>query len=55
MRYLGLCLILCGVVMLNVLYLTHFTVVNILLLIPMLLILAGVVLHVYWQKKQSVY
>ncbi len=43
-----------GVALLTALHLLHLTFVNMLLLIPLLLILAGAVLHVLAMKRETV-
>ena len=52
---LGLMLMALGTVLLAVLHLLNLTSFNILLFVPLLLIVAGVVIHVYMQKRQSRY
>lgn len=54
-NYGGIVLIFMGVLMLAVLHLVHFTFINALLIVPLLMIIAGVVFHVYRQKRQSAY
>jgi Ca2+/Na+ antiporter len=54
-NYGGIVLIFMGVLMLTVLHLVHFTFINALLIVPLLMIIAGVVFHVYRQKRQSAY
>ena len=44
-----------GTVLLVVLHVLNLTFVNALLFVPLLLILAGIVVHVYMQKRQSRY
>lgn len=53
--YVGLVLIAIGVLFLAGLHLFHFTFVNTLLLIPLCLIVAGIVIHVWILKRQSRY
>ena len=53
--YAAFALIILGVVGLVGLQLTGFTVVNILLVIPLVLILTGTVLYVWGQKNESRY
>jgi len=48
-------LISAGVLILAVLHAVHFTIINALLIIPLLLIIGGIIWHVYWLKKQSPY
>lgn len=52
---LGLMLMALGTVLLAVLHLLNLTSFNVLLFVPLLLIVAGVVIHVYMQKRQSRY
>ncbi len=52
---LGLMLMALGTVLLVVLHVLNLTFVNALLFVPLLLILAGIVVHVYMQKRQSRY
>ncbi len=47
-------LMILGVALLTALHLLHLTFVNMLLLIPLLLILAGAVLHVLAMKRETV-
>jgi hypothetical protein len=54
-NYGGIVLIFLGAAMLVVLCLIHFTMVNALLLLPLLLIVAGIVWHVLRLKRQSNY
>ena len=55
LKYSGLALILLGVLLLAALYLLHFTFVNVVLLTPFFIILAGVVLQVWMMKRESRY
>ena len=52
---LGLMLIVLGSVLLVVLHVLHLTFVNALLLMPLVMIVAGAVMMVYRQKRQSKY
>lgn len=54
-KYLGLTLIVVGVLMLVGLKLVRLTFVNLLLRVPLLLVIAGVVLHVWQLKRESRY
>ena len=54
-KRLGLGLVILGVALLVVLHLLHFTFVNMLLLVPLFLILAGIILHVWMMKRDSLY
>ena len=54
-KQLGLALILLGVVLLIVLHTVHLTFVNSLLIIPLFLILAGTLCHVWAMKRESKY
>ena len=54
-NYGGITLISAGVLILAVLHAVHFTIINALLIIPLLLIIGGIIWHVYWLKKQSPY
>lgn len=55
LKYSGLALILLGVLLLAALHLLHFTFVNVVLLTPFFIILAGVVLQVWMMKRESRY
>ncbi len=44
-----------GTVLLAVLHVLNLTFVNALLFLPLLLIMAGIIIHVYMQKRQSRY
>jgi hypothetical protein len=55
LKYSGLALILLGVLLLVTLHLLHFTFVNVVLLTPFFIILAGVVLQVWMMKRESRY
>lgn len=44
-----------GTVLLAVLHVLNLTFVNALLFLPLLLILVGIIIHVYMQKRQSRY
>ena len=46
-------LIFVGIVLMTVLHIVHLTFINWLLFIPLLLIVGGVVLHVWQEKKAS--
>ncbi len=52
---LGLMLMALGTVLLAVLHVLNLTFVNALLFLPLLLIMAGIIIHVYMQKRQSRY
>ena len=52
---LGLMLMALGTVLLAVLHVLNLTFVNALLFLPLLLILVGIIIHVYMQKRQSRY
>ena len=52
---LGLMLIVLGSVLLVVLHVLHLTFVNTLLMMPLAMIVAGAVMMVYRQKRQSIY
>ena len=52
---LGLMLMVLGTVLLAILHVLNLTFVNALLFLPLLLILAGIIIHVYMQKRQSRY
>ena len=54
-NYGGIMLISAGVLILAVLHAVHFTIINALLILPLLLIIGGIIWHVYWLKKQSPY
>lgn len=54
-KRLGLVLIVVGVLLLAGLKLAHLSFVNVLLLVPLLVIIIGVALHVWAQKKESAY
>ncbi len=54
-QYVGLGLMTLGVVLLVVLHVLQLTFVNRLLVVPSLLILAGFLLHLHAQKRQSRY
>ena len=54
-KYIGLALMILGTALLVGLHLYHFTFINKLLLVPLLLILAGLLLHVRAIKKESAY
>jgi len=54
-RYVGLGLMTLGVVLLVVLHVLQLTFVNRLLVVPSLFILAGFLLHLHAQKRQSRY
>ena len=55
MKYLGICLIVAGVLMLLALYFFHFTFVSQLLYTAFFIIIIGVVLHVWMLKRESAY
>jgi hypothetical protein len=55
LKYLGLALILLGVVLLVVLHLTGFTFFTRLLLIPFFMVLGGTVLYIWRLKSESRY
>ena len=50
-NYIGVALISLGVLMLTGLHLAGITFVNVLLVIPLLFIIGGTVVHVWWQKR----
>ena len=50
-----MCLISLGVALLAIQHFLHFTMVNILLLAPLFLIVAGIVAYVWGQKRDSSY
>ena len=52
---LGLMLMALGTVLLAVLHVLNLTFLNALLFLPLLLIMAGIIIHVYMQKRQSRY
>ncbi len=52
---LGLMLMALGTVLLAVLHVLNLTFVNALLFLPLLLIMAGIIIHVYMQKRESRY
>ena len=52
---LGLMLMALGTVLLAVLHVLNLAFVNALLFLPLLLILTGIIIHVYMQKRQSRY
>ena len=54
-KYGGIALMLLGVAVLAALHLTGFTIVNQLLLVPLVLILAGLILSVWSVKRESRY
>ncbi len=54
-KYIGIGLILVGVMALAVQHFLHFTVVNALLTIPLCLIIAGIVVYVWGLKRDSRY
>ena len=54
-EHIGLFFIVAGVLLLAGLHLFHFTFVNALLLLPLGLILGGIVVQVWVQKRQSDY
>jgi uncharacterized membrane protein len=53
-KYAGLILILAGVMLMVLLHFLHITFLNWLLFIPLLLVIAGVVLHVWREKKETI-
>ena len=55
LKRLGIGLIFIGVALLAVQFLFHFTMINLLLLAPLFLIIAGVSLYVYGMKRESRY
>ena len=55
LKYSGLALIFLGVLLLVVLHMLNFTFVNVVLLTPFFIILAGVVLQVWMMKRESRY
>ena len=52
---LGLMLMVLGTVLLAILHVLNLTFVNALLFLPLLLILVGIIIHVYMQKRESRY
>lgn len=54
-KYIGLGLILTGVILLVILHFLHLTFINTLLLIPLVLMLLGALLHVWMMKRESLY
>ena len=55
LKRVGIGLILLGVVLLAAEYVFNFTMVNILLIVPLLFIISGIVSYVYGQKRESRY
>jgi len=55
MKILGFCLVFLGVLALLALQLLHFTMVNALLMPPFFIIIIGVGLYVWGQKRESAY
>ena len=55
LKNLALALILLGVLFLAAQHFLHFTFVNALLLVPLFLIVAGIVIFVWGQKRESKY
>ena len=55
LKYLGLALILLGVSLLVALHLLHITFITKLLLIPFIMVMAGVVIYVWQLKRESKY
>ena len=54
-KYIGIAFMMLGTAMLVLLHIFHFTFINMLLIVPLLLILTGLVLHVRAIKKESAY
>ena len=55
LKRVGIGLILLGVMLLAVQHFLHFTMLNILLLAPLFLIIAGLAVYVWGQKRESRY
>jgi hypothetical protein len=55
MKYAGFCLVIVGVLMLAVLFFMRITMINALLLIPLLMIITGVLLNVWGIKRETQY
>jgi hypothetical protein len=55
MKLIGVFLIILGILALAVLYLLHFTMVNSLLLCPLLIIVTGVMVYVWGIKREGLY
>jgi len=54
-KFAGIALVVFGVLMLIVINLVHLTFLNILQLVPLIIIIIGVVVHVWLLKKESSY
>ena len=55
LKKVGIGLILLGILLLTAEYVFNFTMVNILLIVPLLFIILGIVAYVYGQKRESRY
>lgn len=55
LKHFGLGLIFLGVAMLATLYFLHYTLVNILLIVPLCLVIGGLAFFVWGQKRESRY
>ena len=55
LKRVGIGLILLGILLLTAEYVFNFTMVNTLLIVPLLFIISGIVSYVYGQKRESRY
>ena len=54
-KYSGIALIILGVLLFSTLQILHFTFVNIVTFIPLVIVIVGVSLHVWSKKRESRY